>query len=70
MARIQGVSHEDAGPMVRLVYPFMRRGMKKMTGREAAHGSGIEPVEIWAHQPKMMSGMQVPAGGEEGPFGR
>jgi len=35
----------------------MRRGMTKMTGREAAHGSGIEPVEIWAHQPKMMSGM-------------
>jgi hypothetical protein len=35
----------------------MRRGMKKMTGREAAHGSGIEPVEIWAYQPKMMSGM-------------
>ena len=31
--------------------------MKKLTGREAAHGSGIEPVEIWAHQPKMMSGM-------------
>ena len=28
-----------------------------MTGREASHGSGIEPVEVWAHQPKMMSGM-------------
>ena len=35
----------------------MRKGMKKMTGRDATHGSGIEPVEIWAHQPKMMSGM-------------
>jgi alkylhydroperoxidase family enzyme len=57
MARIQGVSHEDAGPMVRLVYRFMRRGMKKLTGREAARGSGIEPIEIWAYQPKMMSGM-------------
>jgi alkylhydroperoxidase family enzyme len=31
--------------------------MNQMTGREAAHGSGIEPVEIWAHQPRMMSGM-------------
>jgi AhpD family alkylhydroperoxidase len=31
--------------------------MKKLTGREAAHGSGIEPVEMWAYQPKMMSGM-------------
>jgi AhpD family alkylhydroperoxidase len=43
--------------MVKLVYRFMRKGMKKLTGREAAHGSGIEPIEIWAHQPKMMSGM-------------
>jgi AhpD family alkylhydroperoxidase len=57
MARIQGVPQDQAGPMVRLVYWFMRKGMKKLTGREAAHGSGIEPVEIWAHQPKMMSGM-------------
>ena len=57
MARIQTVPKEQAGPIVKLVYRFMRKGMKKMTGREAAHGSGIEPVEIWAHQPKMMSGM-------------
>src|SRR3954447_16755909 len=57
MARIQGVPQEQAGPIVKLVYRLMRKGMKKMTGRDAAHGSGIEPVEIWAHQPKMMSGM-------------
>jgi alkylhydroperoxidase family enzyme len=57
MARIEGVRREQAGPMVRLVYRFMRRGMKNMTGRDPAHGSGIEPVEIWAYQPKMMSGM-------------
>jgi 4-carboxymuconolactone decarboxylase len=57
MARIQGVPQNQAGPIVRLVYRFMRRGMKKMTGRRPARGSGIEPVEIWAHQPKMMSGM-------------
>jgi AhpD family alkylhydroperoxidase len=57
MARIQGVPREQAGPIVKLVYRFMRTGMKKMTGREAARGSGIEPLEIWAHQPKMMSGM-------------
>jgi 4-carboxymuconolactone decarboxylase len=43
--------------MVRLVYRFMRSGTKKLTGRDPAYGSGIEPVEIWAHQPKMMSGM-------------
>ena len=57
MARIQGVPQDQASPMLKLVYRFMRRGMKKMTGRDAAHGSGIEPLEVWAHQPKMMSGM-------------
>jgi alkylhydroperoxidase family enzyme len=57
MARIQGVPREQAGPIVKLVYRFMHKGLTKLTGRDAAHGSGIEPVEIWAHQPKMMSGM-------------
>jgi alkylhydroperoxidase family enzyme len=57
MARIEGVAHDQAGPIVRLVYRFMRRGMRKMTGRDGARGNGIEPVAIWAHQPRMMSGM-------------
>ena len=57
MPRIQGVPQDQAGPMVKLVYFFMRRGMKKLTGRAAAHGTGIEPVEVWAHQPTMLSGM-------------
>src|SRR4051812_28815574 len=57
MARIHAVPRSEAGPVVRLVYRFMRRGMKKVTGSEPARGSGIEPIEIWAHQPKMMSGM-------------
>jgi alkylhydroperoxidase family enzyme len=57
MARIQGVPPDQAGPVVKLVYRFMRRGMRWMTGRAPARGDGIEPLEIWAHQPKMMSGM-------------
>ena len=57
MARMQGVSQKQAGPVIKLVYWFMRRGMNKLTGRQAAQGSGIEPIEIWAIQPKMMSGM-------------
>ena len=57
MARIQGVSKRKAGPMVRLVYRFGPRMMKKLTGREPQTGSGLEPMEIWAHQPKMMIGM-------------
>jgi alkylhydroperoxidase family enzyme len=57
MARIEGVPKSKAGPVVRLVYWFMPRGMKKLAGREAASGQGIEPVTIWAHQPKMMIAM-------------
>jgi 4-carboxymuconolactone decarboxylase len=57
MARIQGVSKRKAGPMVKLVYRFGPRMTKKMTGRAPQSGSGMEPVEIWAHQPKMMMGM-------------
>jgi alkylhydroperoxidase family enzyme len=57
MARIQGVPQDQAGPILKLVYRFMRRGMKQMTGRAAAHGSGIEPIEVWAREPKMMRGM-------------
>jgi AhpD family alkylhydroperoxidase len=62
MARIEGVPQSEAGPVIKLVYRFMRRGMKKMTGRAPAHGSGIEPVEVWAHQPRMLSGMGKFAG--------
>jgi hypothetical protein len=57
MARIQGVSKTKAGPMVRLVYRLGPRMMKKLTGRQPQTGSGLEPMEIWAHQPKMMMGM-------------
>jgi 4-carboxymuconolactone decarboxylase len=31
--------------------------MRKLTGREASIGSGIEPMEIWAHKPKLMMAM-------------
>jgi AhpD family alkylhydroperoxidase len=58
MARIDGVGQADAGLRVRIIYWFMSKGMTKLTGSPPAPGrSGIEPIEIWAHQPKMMSGM-------------
>jgi AhpD family alkylhydroperoxidase len=57
MARIQGVSKRNAGPMVRLIYRLGPRMMRKLTGRDPRIGSGLEPMEIWAHQPKMMMGM-------------
>jgi 4-carboxymuconolactone decarboxylase len=57
MARIDGVPKSQAGPMVKLVYAFGPRAMKRLTGREPQSGNGIEPIEIWAHQPKMMTGL-------------
>jgi AhpD family alkylhydroperoxidase len=57
MARINGVSKSQAGPIVRVVYRFGPRMVKKLTGREPQTGSGIEPIEVWAYQPKMMMGM-------------
>jgi alkylhydroperoxidase family enzyme len=57
MARIQGVSKSQASPAVRLVYKFGPRMMRKLTGRDPQTGSGLEPLELWAYQPKMMVGM-------------
>jgi AhpD family alkylhydroperoxidase len=57
MARIQGVSKRNAGPMVRLIYRLGPRMTRKLTGRQPQKGNGIEPMEIWAYQPKMMMGM-------------
>src|SRR5450755_2301299 len=57
MARINGVQQADAGLKIKLVYRFGPRMMKKLTGREPQRGSGLEPMEIWALQPKMLFGM-------------
>lgn len=57
MARIQGVPASQAGPVVRLAYRLGPRMMKKMTGRLPQRGSGLEPMEIWAHKPKLMMAM-------------
>ncbi len=57
MARIEGVPKSQAGPVIRLVYGFGPRMMRKLTGRDPQSGNGIEPMQIWAHQPKMMIGM-------------
>ena len=57
MARIQGVQKNEAGPMVKLIYRLVPRMMRKLTGREASIGNGLEPMEIWAHKPKLMMAM-------------
>ncbi len=57
MARIEGVPKSEAGLTVRLAYRFGPRMMRKLTGREPQRGTGLEPMEVWAHQPKMMMAM-------------
>jgi AhpD family alkylhydroperoxidase len=57
MARIHGVPKTKAPLTVKIAYRFGPRMMKKLTGGVPQRGSGIEPIEIWAHQPKMMMGM-------------
>jgi 4-carboxymuconolactone decarboxylase len=57
MQRIKGVERSEAGPMVKLVYRFGPRMMRKLTGREASIGSGIQPMEVWAHKPKLLTAM-------------
>jgi alkylhydroperoxidase family enzyme len=57
MARMEGVSKSEAGPLVKLVYRFGPRVVKKLTGRDPQTGTGIEPFELWAYQPRMMIGM-------------
>ena len=57
MARVEGVSKSQAGPVVKLIYRFGPRMMRKMTGRDPQNGSGLEPMEIWAYQPKMLMAM-------------
>jgi alkylhydroperoxidase family enzyme len=57
MARIQGVQRSQAGPLVKLIYRLGPRMMRKLTGREASIGNGIEPMELWAHKPKLMVAM-------------
>jgi AhpD family alkylhydroperoxidase len=57
MARIEGVKKSQAGPMLKLMYRFGPRMMRKLTGRDPQTGNGLEPMEVWALQPKMMMAM-------------
>ena len=52
MARIEGVSRENAGLRVRLAYFFTRRQLARLTGREPERI--IEPLELHARAPELM----------------
>lgn len=57
MARIEGVSRKQASPITKVVYRLGPRMTKKLTGREPQTGTGLEPIRVWAHSPRMMVAM-------------
>jgi 4-carboxymuconolactone decarboxylase len=54
MARLPEVSDRDAGLGTKIVYFFMKRQFKQLTGRESSDMLG--PIRIYAHIPKLLSG--------------
>ena len=53
MAHMKGIEPEKAGWFTRLVYWFVRRKMRKVTGKDRL----IEPVKIAAHHLGLLKAM-------------
>ena len=60
MARIRGVEPHEAGWLTRLVYWFVKRSIKKVTGEARIP----EPVKIMAHHPKLLRAVGQMEGGQ------
>ncbi len=54
MTRIEGVPRSNAGPLVRLIYRMARRKARQIDG--AGRELTIEPIEIYAHVPRLLLG--------------
>ena len=54
MTRIAGVPARKAGPLVRMIYGFTRRGLAQLAGRDLEHM--LEPLEIYAQIPGLLLG--------------
>jgi AhpD family alkylhydroperoxidase len=54
MSRIEGVPRSKAGPLVRVIYSMAQRKLKQISGRDVA--LGMEPLEIYAHTPRLLVG--------------
>ena len=52
MARINGVTPEQAGPGLRLIYRFARRSLPKLTG--TAPDGALSSLQVYALQPKLL----------------
>ena len=59
MAHIKGIEPVEAGWFTRLVYWFVRRNMRRLTGKDRL----IEPVKIAAHHPRILRAMGQMEGG-------
>lgn len=57
MPRIARVSARNAALPVKLAYFFTRRSLARLTGR--APERAIEPLEMYAHVPGLLSGYRV-----------
>ncbi|MGD0452407.1 MAG: carboxymuconolactone decarboxylase family protein [Solirubrobacteraceae bacterium] len=57
MTRIEGVPRSEAGALVRLVYRMARRKAKQIAG--ASRDLRVEPIEIYAHAPRLMLGYGI-----------
>jgi len=61
VAHMRGVEPAEAGWLTRLIYWFVRRGIRKVTGRSRL----IEPVKIAAHHPRLLRAIGNMDGGVE-----
>lgn len=62
MAYMKGVEPAEASWLTRLGYWFVRRKIKKVTGKDAL----IEPVKIAAHHPRLLRSLGEMESGLEG----
>jgi AhpD family alkylhydroperoxidase len=53
MSRIEGVSKQKAGPLIRVVYSLVSRELRKMTGKK---GTLTGDIPIRAHRPRLLIG--------------
>ncbi|WP_236793719.1 carboxymuconolactone decarboxylase family protein [Amycolatopsis sp. GM8] len=54
MPRIEGISDTRAGPAVRLVYHFTRRGLTRLS--DQAPEAMLDPLRLYAHLPGLLFG--------------
>lgn len=60
MARMNGVEPHEAGWLTRLVYWFVQREVKKLTGKPRL----LEPIKIVAHHPRLLRATGQMEGGQ------